>query len=354
MSENWNTVEITDYARLSINPLRKLKFEQKVVPNPNKEVITLQLGDPSIFGNFPPPKELLNALRKALDEDTFLYNNGPGRQEAREAIAEYSRHIGNVKADDVVVASGCGHALEMCILTLVAPGENLLIPQPSYNYKTWTSGLHIETRAYNLDPSKEWNIDLKHLESLIDTKTRAILVNNPGNPCGNVFSKEHILEILAIAERYKLPIISDEVYEFFVFPGIEFNSVAALSKKVPVLTCSALSKRFLVPGIRMGWIVLKDFHGALKNVKAGLHNVTGRILGPHSTVQHAIPEILRNTPKEFFDDTMIRISVSKLLTRITRIFFFLFVATCFNCIQAHERDPWFDANHAERSDVHDD
>lgn len=160
---------------------------------------------------------------------------------------------------------------------------------------------------------------------LIDEKTRGIIVNNPGNPCGNVFSKEHILDILDIAERHKLPIISDEVYEFFVFPGVDFHSVVSLSKNVPVLTCSSLSKRFLVPGIRMGWIIINDRHGALKDVKQGLQNVTGRILGPNSTVQYALPEILRNTPQNFFDDTMIRIAVrilkASFLKLKARIFF---------------------------------
>jgi tyrosine aminotransferase len=198
----------------------------------------------------------------------------------------------------------------MTILTLVSPGENLLIPRPSYNYRTWTDGLHIETRAYNLDPLKDWEIDLEHMESLINDKTRAILINNPGNPCGNVFSYEHILEILKIAEKHKLPIIADEVYEFFTFPGVEFHSVASLSKNVPVLTCSGLSKRFLMPGIRMGWIIIHDRHDALKNVRKGLLNVTGRILGPNSTVQHALPEILSRTPQTFFDENILKIGVS--------------------------------------------
>lgn len=309
-SRTWNNVKVTDYARLSINPLRKLKFDQVTEPNASKKTITLQLGDPTIFGNFPPPRQCLNALHNSLDKDTFLYNAGQGRIEAREAIAHYSRHQGDVKADDIILACGCGHALEMCIMSLVAPGENLLIPRPCYNYRTWTEGLHIETRPYNLDPKNEWNVDLDHMESLIDEKTRAIIVNNPGNPCGSVFSVDHILEILAIAERYKIPIIADEVYEFFTFPGVKFHSIASLSKEVPVLTCSALSKRFLVPGIRMGWIIINDRHGALRDVKQGLLNVTGRILGPNSTVQHALPEILRNTPQEFFDITMETIAVS--------------------------------------------
>jgi tyrosine aminotransferase len=121
--------------------------------------------------------------------------------------------------------------------------------------------------------------------------------------------REHILDILKIAERHKLPIISDEVYEFFTFPGVVFHSVASLSKNVPVLTCSALSKRFLVPGIRMGWLTLTDRSGVLKDVRQGLLNVTGRILGPNSTVQYALPEILQNTPQSFFDETMDKISV---------------------------------------------
>lgn len=313
-SASWNKIRVTDYARLSINPLRKLKFEQVAEPNPSKKVITLQLGDPTIFGNLPPPTQCLEALHKSLDEDSFLYNAGQGRLEAREAVAHYSRHQGDVTADDVILCCGCGHALEMCILSLVAPGENLLIPRPCYNYRTWTDGLKIETRPYNLDPANGWNVDLKHMESLIDGKTRAIIVNNPGNPCGSVFSEDHILEILDIAERHKLPIIADEVYEFFTFPGVKFHSIASLSKEVPVLTCSALSKRFLMPGIRMGWIILNDRNNALKDVKQGLHNVTGRILGPNSTVQHALPEILKNTPQEFFDSTMTTIAVSKLLS----------------------------------------
>jgi tyrosine aminotransferase len=198
----------------------------------------------------------------------------------------------------------------MCILTLVAPGENLLIPRPCYNYRSLTIGLHIETKDYNLDPTSDWDIDLKHMESLIDTKTRAILVNTPGNPCGNVFSKEHILDLLAVAERHKLPIIADEIYESMVFPGVKFHSIASLSKNVPVLTCSGLTKRFLMPGIRLGWIIIHDKHDALVDVKLGLKNVTGRILGPNSSVQQAVPEILQKTPQNFFDETMEKISVS--------------------------------------------
>lgn len=308
MSKGWKTIEMSDYARLSVNPLRKLNFDRSVTSNPEKDVITLQLGDPSVFGNFPPASEVLEAIKEAVDLDSFCYNEGPGRLEAREAIAEY--YGGIVSPDDIVLSSGCGHALEMCILTLVAPGENLLIPRPCYSYRPLTDGTKVVSKSYNLNPEKGWDIDLKHMENLIDDKTRAILINNPGNPCGNAFSKEHIEDILDIAERHHLPIIADEIYGFMVFPGVKFHSFASVTKNVPVLVCGGLTKRFLMPGIRMGWVMIHDRHRALPEVKIGIRNITGRILGPNSTIQYALPAILRNTPKTFFTDTMDTIAVS--------------------------------------------
>lgn len=118
------------------------------------------------------------------------------------------------------------------------------------------------------------------------------------------------MEIIALAERHQLPIVADEIYEHFVFPGIEYHPISSLSKNVPVLTCSGLSKRFLVPGIRMGWIIVHDRNGVLDEVKQGLRNVSARILGPNSTVQYALPDILQNTPQRFFVNKMMKISVS--------------------------------------------
>ena len=84
-------------------------------------------------------------------------------------------------------------------------------------YQSWYLG--IETREYNLLPNQDWEVDLLHMESLIDENTAAIIVNSPSNPCGSVFSVAHLKQILAIAEEYKVPIIADEIYDNFVFPG---------------------------------------------------------------------------------------------------------------------------------------
>ena len=169
------------------------------------------------------------------------------------------------------------------------------------------NGAKIDPNSYRLNPLKDWEIDLEHMEAQINQKTKAILINNVGNPCGNVFSREHILDILKIAERHQLPIISDEIYEFFVFPGVEYFSIAELSKYVPVLSCSGLTKRFIMPGVRCGWITFHDRYNALKEIKQGLVRIAGRNFGPNSTVQIALPEILKFTPESFFTETVSKV-----------------------------------------------
>lgn len=254
----------------------------------------------------------MNAIKDALDRDNFAYTVSAGMKSARQAVVDYlsKNNDDSISSDDVILTSGCSTALEICFRALANPGENILIPRPSWNYTTWICGSGIKVQFYDLDPSNDWNVDLEHLESLINDKTKAIIINSPGNPCGNVFSKEHILEILEIAERHKLPIISDEVYEYFTFPGVKFYSVSSLSKNVPVLTCSGLTKRFLMPGIRMGWIVINDRNHSFDEIRLGLANIAGRNFWPNSTVQLALPEIIKNTPQEFFDDNCRRVHVS--------------------------------------------
>ena len=299
---------MSDYAKLTANPHRLMAENSKVVPNPSKKVITLQMGDPTIFGNFKRPQEAVDAIKQAAEQDKFSYYHTMGLKVARQAVADYVNKDGlNVSSDDVIMTSGGSSNLEMCFMALANVGDNILVPRPCFNYKTWLDGAEIEVRSYNLNVRKDWQVDLEDMESKIDEKTRAILINNVGNPCGNVFSKEHILDILTLAERYQLPIISDDIYEHFVFPGVDYYSVAALSRSVPILSCSGLTKRFIMPGVRTGWIVMHDRCNALTEVRQGLIRISGRNFGPNCTVQQALPAILSNVPQEFFDDTVTRV-----------------------------------------------
>lgn len=120
------------------------------------------------------------------------------------------------------------------------------MPRPGFPlYQTLAGTIGVEIRHYNLLPEKNWEIDLEHLESQIDSKTAAIIYNNPSNPCGSVFSKEHILNFLQVAERNYVPIIADEVYENLVFPGYNFYPIASLTSQVPVLSVGGTTKMFV-------------------------------------------------------------------------------------------------------------
>lgn len=313
VSPSWK-LPMSKMAQKTANPGRLLAETSKVQPNPGKKLITLQMGDPTLFGNYERPQQVVDAIKKAVEKDKFSYRHTAGIVEARQAVADYVNKEGlKVTSDDVILTSGGSSSLEMCFITLADQGDNILIPRPCFNYQTWLLGYGIEPRFFNLDPKQGWEVDLDDLESKIDQKTRGILINNVGNPCGNVYSKKHILDILAIADRHQLPIIADDIYEHFVFPGVEYVSIASLSKNVPILSCSGLTKRFIMPGVRLGWIVLHDENNSLAEVRQGLARILGRNFGPNCTIQMALPEILSETPQEYFDDVVERVQHQALL-----------------------------------------
>jgi len=305
--EEWK-VKASIVAKNTFNPIRNILETMVIEPNPDKKMISLSIGDPTVFGNLQPAKEVVKAVHEALD--SYKHNGyGPstGSLEARKAVAKYVSVPGaEVTEEDIILCSGCSCALDIAISTIADDGQNILVPRPGFPlYTTLSAGLGVQTREYDLLPDQDWKVDLVHMESLIDHNTAAIIVNSPSNPCGSVFSPEHLEEILDIAERHKVPIIADEIYDNFVFPGQTYVPIASLTTTVPILSCGGLTKRFLVPGWRMGWIVIYDRgHVFDQEVRKGLLCMSQRIIGSNTLVQGALPTILEYTPKSFFDDTI--------------------------------------------------
>lgn len=227
-------------------------------------------GDPTIFGNLKTAPELIGAIETVVRNGKHNgYTHAAGYPESRQAICDYiESHQGKVTPSDVLICSGCSHSLDMCISALAERGHNILIPRPGFSiYRTLAEAHGIEVRSYNLLPERNWEIDLDQMEELIDENTTALILTNPSNPCGSVFTAEHILAVLAIAERHRIPIIADEIYEHFVFRNVEYHSISSLSKNVPVLSCGGLTKRFLVPGWRLGWIVIHDRNNVFQEIR---------------------------------------------------------------------------------------
>ncbi|XP_078689942.1 tyrosine aminotransferase-like isoform X3 [Branchiostoma floridae x Branchiostoma belcheri] len=301
-------VPSSQMAKNTHNPIRQIVDNMKIEPNPEKKMIALSIGDPTVFGNLEPPREIEEAVIDCIHTRKYNgYAPSIGYETARAAIAKYyTSPEAPLEAKDVIFGSGCSGALDLCISVLANPGQNILVPRPGFSlYKTLAESIGVEIRHYNLLPERCWEIDLEHLQSLVDENTAAVVVNNPSNPCGSVFTKEHIQDILRVAERLRLPIVADEIYADMVFSGHSFHFMASLTTEVPILSCGGLAKRYIVPGWRVGWVLIHDRHGAFEaEVRNGLLRLSQRILGPNTLIQAAIPRILEETPQSFYQDTM--------------------------------------------------
>ena len=167
------------------------------------------------------------------------------------------------------------------------------MPNPAFPlYQVLAESHGASVKEYRLDPDNQWAVDVASLEAAIDENTKAILVNNPSNPCGSVLPEDNLRAIVAVAKKHKLPIIADEIYGSMTYEGETFFPVASLTDEVPVITASGVAKQFLVPGWRVGWLLVHDPLGVAQSLRDGYQRLTTLIVGANTIVQAAIPEVL--------------------------------------------------------------
>lgn len=259
-----------------------------------KDLIYLNIGDPVKY-KFVTPRLLIEAAYKAMLENQNSYSDSVGVAEALSAIRAYAKKKG-IDPVDIFITQGASEAIEFAIAALVNPGENILLPCPCYPlYQAIISKLGIEARFYYLNEEANWEPDLTTIESSIDKNTRAIVIINPNNPTGAIYSKEILLKIIEIAKQYNLVILSDEIYDQFVLEeGIEHISIASLAKDHPIITFNGLSKCYFAPGWRVGWGIVSGEREMLEDYIEAIHKLArARLCAPHP-LQYAIPAALLN------------------------------------------------------------
>jgi alanine-synthesizing transaminase len=271
--------------------IRNIVAEAKKVEAAGQKVRYLNIGDPNQFGFLTPP-HLIEAVAKAMRDGHNGYVPSPGIAEAREAAADdfVARGV-NVSADRVLITSGTSEGIELALTGIVDEGEEVLVPSPTYPlYTAVLAKIGGQPSYYKTDHTNNWQPDLDHIRSLINPKTRALVVIDPNNPTGAIYPDATRKALIDIAETHGLVILADEVYGDLAYDG-PVPAMAALNNDAPIISYSSLSKAYLAPGWRAGWMAVgasPRLDGALAAIKK---LADGRLCSP-GPMQYAVTAAL--------------------------------------------------------------
>ena len=267
-------------------PARKL--EKKGI-----KVLRINIGDPNKY-DFDTPDHIKKALYDATLEGHNGYASSEGDVELRQEIIkrEKKRNHVDYTEDDICVTTGVTEALQTLINAALDPNDELLIPGPTYpQYNLITSFMDAHPISYNCIEKEGWQPDVDDIRKKISKKTKGIVLINPNNPTGALYSKRVIKQIIDIAGENKVPIISDEIYDDMVFDQQQV-ATATIAKDVPVITFNGFSKVYLMPGWRIGYAMFHH-NGELDEVQDAFMRLARSRLCANSVCQRACIAALR-------------------------------------------------------------
>lgn len=272
--------------------IRDIAVVAEQLAREGKKILPLNIGDPLKF-DFRTPPHVVEAVVKAMHDGHNGYAPSLGIDEALEAIRIEAERKGIHNVQSVFVTQGVSEAVDLCLTALVNPGENVLTPSPEYPlYSAILAKLDAESNAYALDERNGWQPDLSDLRERITPQTRGIVVINPNNPTGAVYSRHTLEAIVDVARRRNLVIFADEIYDKLVLDGEPHISLASMAPDVPVITFNGLSKAYLVPGWRVGWAVASGPARVLKPYVEGIHKLLRARLSANCPEQYAVRSAL--------------------------------------------------------------
>jgi len=255
--------------------IRNIVAEARRLEAAGRRVRYLNIGDPIPFG-FRTPPHLVEAVARAMRDGHNGYTASVGVESARQAVAaDFARRGMPMTPDRVVLTSGTSEGIELTLGALADAGDDVLVPTPTYPlYTAVLAKLSARAVYYRTDPSNGWLPDLDDMKRLVTPATRAIVVIDPNNPTGAVYPEATRRAIIDLAERAGVPILADEVYSELGFDG-PTPLLASLAPDAAILSYSSLSKAYLAPGWRAGWLGvgrtdrLDDVLAAIKKLADG-------------------------------------------------------------------------------------
>jgi alanine-synthesizing transaminase len=235
------------------------------------EIISLNIGNPGLFGYRTPETMRLAMIENLGQSEAYCHQKGIFP--AREAVVmqQQARGVMDVTADDVFMGNGVSECIDLALRALLNSGDEVLVPSP--DYPLWSASVALNHGApvyYNCLPENNFQPDPDEIRSLLTGRTRAIVLINPNNPTGAVYSRELLEEIAGIAEQHRMVVFSDEIYDAMLYGDAQHVPMATLVRETLCATFNGLSKIYRACGYRVGWIA---FSGDREHAKEYLHAV---------------------------------------------------------------------------------
>ena len=267
--------------------------EAKKLEEEGHRITKLNIGNPGAFG-FEAPEEILKDVILNLPESQ-AYSDSKGLFSARKAVMHETQRLGiqGVDIDDIYLGNGVSELIVMAMQALLNDGDEILIPAP--DYPLWTAAVTLsggKAVHYRCDESSDWNPDLDDIKSKINSRTRGIVVINPNNPTGAVYTPDLLKGIVKLAEENDLIIFADEIYDKILFDDARHTPLATLSEDILIVTFNGLSKSYRVAGFRSGWLFLSGAKKRAQDYIEGLEILSNMRLCSNVPAQQAIQTAL--------------------------------------------------------------
>ena len=257
------------------------------------KILKLNIGNPAPFG-FEAPDEILVDVIRILPTAQG-YCDSKGLYSARKAIVQYyqSKGLRNPSVNDIYIGNGVSELITMSMQALLNDDDEVLVPMP--DYPLWTAAVTLSggnAVHYLCDEEANWFPDLADIKSKITSRTKGIVIINPNNPTGAVYSRELLLEIAEVARQNKLIIFADEIYDKILYDGAVHHHMAEVAPDLLTVTFNGLSKAYRIAGFRQGWMMLHGPKQAAKGYIEGLDMLASMRLCANVPMQYAIQTAL--------------------------------------------------------------
>ena len=265
----------------------------KQMEDEGQKIIKLNIGNLAPFG-FDAPEEIQQDMIRNLPNSSG-YSDSKGIFAARKAVMHYTQQqgIAGVTLDDIYLGNGASELITLATNALLDNGDELLVPSP--DYPLWTAAASLSGGVpvhYKCDESKGWMPDLDDIRSKITPRTKGLVVINPNNPTGVVYSDALLQELVGIAREHGLVLMADEVYDKMLYDGVQHTAMGSLSTDVLTLTFNSLSKSYRACGYRAGWMIISGNTSVAQDYVEGINMLANMKLGSNVPGQYAIQTAL--------------------------------------------------------------